>query len=263
MKRLSCVGARRRLSAFHDSELPVEEQIAVASHLRSCGRCAADAASVDRIGDALRMGASWHGSCTAAELAGLQGGVIARLNAERQESVPAQVSRAFQDMRLGFAALGSTVAAMVTILLMIGILHFGPGSERPDSLAGVLDTLGPTAGVDNNIGLPRTAGEGTVSDEVFSEEDAVLTLAATVTRNGRIANPEYLSDRASGPDRAQVERLLDELSRRRFEPARMGPSPVTVKTVFLLARTTVRAKLPITPKQSLLPQPGLQSLLAS
>ena len=83
MNRLSCVGARRRLSAFHDGELPVEEQIAVASHLRSCRGCAADAASVDRIGDALRVGASVHADRTAAALAGLQGGVIGRLNAER------------------------------------------------------------------------------------------------------------------------------------------------------------------------------------
>ena len=260
MKGLSCVVVRRRLSAFHDRELPVEEQIAVASHLRSCVGCAADAASMECIGDVLRMGASRQAERAAAVLPGLPAGVIARLNAERQESVPAQVSRAFEDMRLGFAALGSTAAAMVTLLLMIALLHFGPRSERPDSLAVVLDTLGPTAGVGNNIGLPRTAGEGTVSEEVFSEEDAVLTLAATVTRNGRIANPEYLSDRASGPDRDQVERLLDELSRRRFEPARMGGSPVTVKTVFLLAHTTVRAKLPITPKQSQLPQRALPPL---
>jgi len=262
MKRLSCSGARRRLSAFHDGELPVEEQIAVEAHMRQCRPCAADAASMDDLGDFLRAGSSVHAGAVASAMAGLQAGVMACRSAEQQESVPAQVSRAFEDMRLGFAAIGSTVASVVTVLVMIGILSFGPRSERPDSLAGVLDTMGPTAGVGNNIGLPRAAGGGTVSNEVFNEEDAVLAMAAVVTRNGRIANLEYLSDRNSGPDREQVERLLDELSRRRFEPARMGASPVTVKTVFLLAHTTVRAKLPITPKQSLLPRRAVQALLS-
>ena len=40
MNRLSCGGARRRLSAFHDDELPVEEQVAVEAHLRACVDCA-------------------------------------------------------------------------------------------------------------------------------------------------------------------------------------------------------------------------------
>jgi hypothetical protein len=261
MKKLSCSGARRRLSAFHDGELPVEEQVAVEAHLRVCRPCAAEAASLGSLGEELRAVSSVHAASIAAAMAGLQAGVMACRSAEEQESVSAQVSRAFEDMRLGFAALGSTVASVVTILLMIGILSFAPRSERPDSLASMIDTFGPTAGVDNNIGLPRAAGEGTVSHEVFNEEDAVLAMAAVVTRNGRIANLEYLSDRSSGPDREQVERLLDELSRRRFEPARMGASPVTVKTVFLLAHTTVRAKLPITPKQSSLPQRAVQPLL--
>lgn len=252
MNRLSCAGVRRRLSAFHDGELPVEEQVAVEAHLRICRPCAADGASMVTLGEALRAGASRQASAASAAMAGLQAGVMARRSAEQQESMPAQVSRAFEDMRLGFAALGSTVASVTTVLVMVGILSFAPRSERPDSLAGVMDAMGPTPGMNNNIALPRTAGEGAVTSEVASEEDAVLALAATVTRNGRIANLEYLPDE-TGVDRQQVERMLDELSRRRFEPARMGASPVTVKTVFLLARTTVRAKLPITPKQSQLP----------
>ena len=261
MNRLSCSGARRCLSAFHDGELPVEEQVAVEAHLRACLTCAADAASLGRLGDVLRSASSVRAASIASRMAGLQAGVLGQRSAEQQASVPAQVSRAFEDMRLGFAALGSTVASVVTVLMMIGILSFAPRSERPDSLAGMMDTTGPTAGVGNNIGLPRTAVEGRMSDDVFNEEDAVMAMAAVVTRNGRIANLEYLSDRSSGPDREQVERMLDELSRRRFEPARMGASPVTVKTVFLLAHTTVRAKLPIAPKQSQLPQRQLQPLL--
>lgn len=261
MNRLSCAGARRLLSAFHDGELPVEEQVAVGGHVRSCAACGSEASGIGDLGELLREGAARRAARQAVVLEDLQADIMSRLSAERQVSVLSQVSLAFQDMRLGFAALGSTVATVVSILLMFGILRLAPLSERPDSLAGMMETLGaPSVGMDNRILLPRVTGDDTVSHEVFSEEDAVLALSAVVTRNGRIANLEYLSEQSAGADRVRVERMLDELSRKRFEPARMGGAPVAVKTVFLLAHTTVRGKMPITPKQSALPR-GPQQLL--
>ena len=40
MKALTCAATRRRLHAFHDGELTVSEQIAVAAHLDWCDSCA-------------------------------------------------------------------------------------------------------------------------------------------------------------------------------------------------------------------------------
>ena len=40
MKAMSCAAARRRLHAFHDGELPIGEQIAMAAHLDLCRACA-------------------------------------------------------------------------------------------------------------------------------------------------------------------------------------------------------------------------------
>jgi hypothetical protein len=84
--------------------------------------------------------------------------------------------------------------------------------------------------------------------------DEVFALAAIVTRNGRVVSPEVLSRQSSEAERARVNRLLDEISRARFEPAMMGGTAVSVKTVLVLARTTVRAKMPVTPKQSAVPR---------
>jgi len=255
MNRLSCAGARRRLSAFHDGELPVEEQIAVEAHVRSCAACDAAVSALRHVGAALRSGSSLSGAQVGGALDGLQAGIMSRLAAERAESVPAQVSRAFEDMRLGFAALGSTMASLVTVLIIIGIFYFGPGSERPDSLAALIESVGSSqAEMDRGMGLPGAAGDGSAVNSGFDEEEAVLALDAVVTRNGRIANFEYLSNRASGGDRQRVERLLDSLSRARLEPARMNGSAVSVRTVFRLAATTEGTKLPITKKQSALPQ---------
>jgi hypothetical protein len=255
MTKLSCGGVARRLSAFHDGELPVEAQVAVAAHVRACRTCASEVAGVRGLGDLIRTSAAARAEQGEVNFDRLQADIMARLAAEREESVPAQVSRAFEDMRLGFAALGSTVATLVSILIVIGIFSFGPRSERSDSIAGLLETMGaPTVGMDSSrIMMPRAAGEGTASDLSVNEEDAVFALSAVVTRNGRIVNLEYASDQGAGADRERVERLLDELKRARFEPARRGGAPVAVKTVFLLAHTTVRGKMPITPKQSALP----------
>lgn len=93
-----------------------------------------------------------------------------------------------------------------------------------------------------------------MADGLVSEEDEVFALAAVVTRNGRVVSPEVLSTQSSEAERQRVNRLLDEISRARFEPARMGGTAVSVKTVFVLARTTVRGKMPVTPKQSSVPR---------
>lgn len=252
MKPLSCVGARRRLSAFQDGELPVAERMTVDTHLRQCARCAGELARLREVGDLLRARAvAAHRD---AAMDGLRADVLSRLSAEREESVSAQMSRAFQDMRLGFAALGSTAATLVSLVLLFGIFYFAPLSERPDSLAAMMETLGaPDIGTDSRILSPRSSGVNELSEGLVSEEDEVFALAAVVTRDGRIRNLEYLSDQTSNSDRARAIRLLDELSRARFEPARMGGTAVAVRTVLVLAHTTVRGKMPVTPKQSAMP----------
>jgi len=255
MKPLSCVATRRRLSAFYDGELPMAEQVAVDAHLRNCGSCTDELASLREVGDTLRA-SSAAAALRAPDLAQLETDVLSRLEAEREESVPAQVSRAFQDMRLGLAALCSTGATFVSALLVVGIFYFAPQPERPDSLAGMMEALAaPAIGTDSRILSPRSSGSDPMVDDLISEEDEVFALAAIVTRNGRVVSPEVLSSQSSEAERARVIRLLDEISRARFEPARMGGTAVSVKTVFVLARTTVRAKMPVTPKQSSLP-PG-------
>jgi len=255
MKPLSCVATRRRLSAFLDGELPVAGQVEVDGHLRRCPACADELAVMRGVGDMLRARSAAAAANSACDLDDLETDIMSRLAAEREESVSAQVSRAFEDIRLGLAALCSTCATMVSVLLVVGIFYFAPLSERPDSLAGMLETLGaPAIGMDSRILSPRSSESGALPDGLVSQEDEVFALAAVVTRNGRVVSPEVLSKQSSEAERARVNRLLDSISRARFEPARMGGAAVSVKTVFVLASTTVRAKMPVTPKQSALPR---------
>ena len=118
-----------------------------------------------------------------------------------------------------------------------------------------MESLSAQSVEDVGMLLPRSAGAGMVDTGVFNEEDAVLALSAVVTRDGRLKNLEaVLSEQPSSADRERVLRLLDQVSRARFEPARVGGSPIAVKTVWLFAHTTVRGKLPLVPKQSAVPR---------
>lgn len=274
MNGMSCQGVRRRLSAFHDGELPTREQVAVQVHLRQCARCAQESAANTAIGDLVRGRAARLSAGYERDLEALRSETISRLNAERAESVPAQIGRMFDDMRLGFAALGSTAASLVSMLLVVGIFHFGPQSERPDSLSGMMQAMRVSNGnvdvrdlVGQQIGepsahdreamsatamLPRPVSPFRRDAEAMSDEDAVFALAAIVTRQGRIASLEVVSS-AQTSDREQIMRLLDQVSRARLEPARVGGTPVAARRVWVMAHTTVRAKAPVSPKQSSLP----------
>ncbi len=262
MTPLCCVDVLRRLSSYHDGELPVDEQIAVETHVRECPECSDEAGALRAIGESLRLGAAVLAPPSARELEMLQADVMSRVRVEHEESLPMQVAHLFDDMRLSCAALGATAATLVSILVMTGIFYFGPRSERPDSLAGVMETLGAHPINTTGMLLPRAYPEA-VSEGVFggNEEDAVFALAAVVTRQGRIANLELvLAEQPTGGQRERVLRLLDDVSRARFEPARYGGSPVAVNVVWLLAHTTVRGTKPLPGKQSSLKHGGVMAL---
>jgi anti-sigma factor RsiW len=57
MKHLLCASVNRVLEAYHDGELPVEEQIVVETHLSECYLCASEAKSLRMVRDALRASA--------------------------------------------------------------------------------------------------------------------------------------------------------------------------------------------------------------
>jgi hypothetical protein len=80
---------------------------------------------------------------------------------------------------------------------------------------------------------------------MLDSEDALVALAAVVTREGTVRNLELLlqdAGHAPAGDRA-MGALLDAVSQTRFEPARaLGGAPVAVNMVWLVAQTRVRGK---------------------
>jgi hypothetical protein len=248
MKVLSCAAVSRRLQAFYDRELPVEDQIAVESHLEGCLPCAVELTDLQAVGHAVRAAAAFRGPAPDEfhDLDNLPVSVVSRLKAERDESLGSRMGRLFEDMHLVWAALCATGATATCALLLFGIGYFAV-PERDDSLAGMLaarsqpgSNRNPVS-VDGRMRLPRVDDSGLDLLASSKDDDVVLALAAVVTQEGRISNPEVLL--ADQKSREQVSRLMVAVMEVRFQPASYAGSPVAVNLVWLLTHTTVRGKL--------------------
>ena len=245
MKALTCSATLRRLHAFHDHELAFADEIAVSAHLEWCSDCAGALADLRLVRAAVRATAPGRTALSSEEAASLQLAIVSRAQAERKAPFLARVEGMRDDLHVVYAGLGAAAAAVACMIIVLGMLRFAT-SVRPDSLAAVVNMIaapgsnGNPVAIDGRMRLPR------VLDWAFSTgnryEDAVFTLAAIVTREGRIVNLELLraSSNESKADEAKlVEGLLDAVSRARFEPARVAGLPVAVNMVWLVARTTV------------------------
>lgn len=243
MKPLTCAAARRRLNAFHDGELAVSDQIAVASHLGWCDACAVAAAELGLIGAALRAAVPGRVSLSNDEAAAFAAAVVSRCKAERDASLQADIALMFDDLRLVYATLGAAVAVMVCALAMSTMPRFAT-DERPDALA-VMATfsatpdMSPIAIDDGEVRTRWTARVRQANE--LAEQDAVFSLSAVLTSEGRVPTLQHLrrGRRASVEHAKQIEALLDSLSRARFEPP--GDGPLTSSMVWLITSTTVRA----------------------
>jgi hypothetical protein len=246
MTLFSCAAVQRRLAAFHDRELPVEELITIESHVKDCPPCASELRELASIGNALRM-ASAPGP--ADDWTGLTPGVISRMRAEEQESLSARAHRLFEDLHLVWIGLASTAATFLCGAVALGTLHFA-SPERNDSLAAFIAVVSAPSGSDLNpvrldarMQAPRLPDDGVVSASVaktISDEDRFYTLSAVVSREGRVSEVSVLSN---DHDQVELTDLIGALSQSRFQPAELAGSPVAVNLVWLLAQTTVKAKL--------------------
>jgi hypothetical protein len=264
MRTLSCAATRRRLHAFHDEELPISDQVLVAAHLDWCDDCASVFAELRLLRAALRAATPGRVALSGEEDARLLAAVVNRVKAERTVSFAAQVQDMFEDMHLVYAGIGAAAAAMVCVVIMLGMMRLA-ASDRHKSLAAMAGVqsspgsgLNPTP-VAPPVMMPHVLEQRTL-DQTFSTlptggGDSVIMLAAVVTREGMITNLELLEPdggrSAPGTNETKAyEDLLGAVSRARFERVwdntralgkKVGRRPVAVNMVWLVEHTTVRA----------------------
>jgi hypothetical protein len=238
-----CRRMRRELSAFHDGELPVSEQIALQAHLRECPDCVAEVREMDDLGTWLRAGALAV-EASPDEWQGLPSMVVSRLKAEDAQSISGMTGRFFEDLHLVWAVLGATGATVACLALICTIFYFGITSPAGSNMNPMV--------MNARMDLPSAAStEAFPAAALLDQEDLALALDAVVTREGRIAKIEVIQpgDGRSGLSREEQQAvlvLLDAISKARFEPARYAGSrvPVAVNMVWLYASLTVKAKMP-------------------
>ncbi|MEO8075500.1 MAG: hypothetical protein ABI818_04170, partial [Acidobacteriota bacterium] len=98
------------------------------------------------------------------------------------------------------------------------------------------------ATLDGRISVPSIPENGIVYmtlERWRMQDDAVMSLSAVVTREGRVSGLELLGNNHDIP-RAMA--VVEALSRGRLEPAELDGSPVAVNLVWLVAHTTVKGK---------------------
>lgn len=251
MKHMLCASVSRVLEAYHDGELPIEEQIAVESHVSECALCVSQAKSLRMLRDALRASADTtpdeqvSPAQIEARLNGMAAAVVSRVKAERQQSLPVRVARAFEDMHLVWAALAATTATATCAAVVAGVLYFAP-RERDDSLAGLMAALAAPGSdrnpmmLDNRVNLPWFESDANLPIvPSTAETDESFAISGVLTQEGRVAFPSLLSSSyGSAADRS----VMDAMANARFEPATRGGSPVAVNLVYLFERTTVKGK---------------------
>lgn len=242
MHRFGCADARTRLEAFHDGELPINERVAMQTHLADCGPCSMTASEIADLGSTLRECAAAAVGEEPVELRRLSAHVIERLKVEERFSTRAQISEWFQDMHLVWAGLGASMATLICVVGSASVLH-AASQERPNSMARVISVLASPGSNDNPLRLnyemsaPRAVTDNAIE---MSEEDGEYTLSAVVSREGRVQGVEMITQPAD--HRPGVNAMLNEAYRMKFEPATARGDAVAVSMVWLVANTTVKGR---------------------
>lgn len=245
MTRLDCTHVRERLAAFHDGELPLDDHIAVASHLGECSACAGECRQLEWLAGMLRS-AVVPRPLDRRDAEAMLASVVSRHRAEREQSLGARIGRMFEDWHLVYAALSATCATVVCATVLLSLWHFAP-PERADSLSGILSALAAPGSDRNPVRISDRISMPRVSPEVVpaflvgepGAEDAIFALSGVVTQEGRLQYTEVL---VSSGDQRGLTRLIDAASEVRFEPASFAGEPIAVNMVWLLTHTTVRGK---------------------
>lgn len=280
IRRLRCRTARRRLTAAHDGELPVAQQVALDAHLAACADCRGVRQDLTDISRALREHATEQRP-DEADCADASSGVLAVLPVGRRRPLEGRL-REFAADRQRLCVAGGAAASLLAAGLFVAMaVNFSP-PVHPHSLAGFLqgsNSLGsnanPLLGFENGVSLPHVSADTQAAAMLIRPLPPLvlenLALTAVVTREGQLASVEVLDrhsadaprEAAAGgspngtdaPD-AELQRALSRLaSRVRFVPARAWGAPVAVNVVWLLERTTVLARSPSTRSR---PAPGAE-----
>ena len=245
MKAISCARVRKILAAYRDGELEVARRIAIRQHLASCPACSVEADALRSVGDLVRQSSVSRGEGLSDSVGSLRARVVARVQAEQPQRSTARRLLDFNDGHLLWVAGGATMATLVCLLALLGVIRMSL-REAPSSLSAVIGALGdpgsnrnPVA-LDARMLLPRADPDALMPSPLLKPSEGWLAVSAVVTREGLVRDVALLpTSTLLDPKDEELLDLLDAATQTRFEPARAGGEPVAVSVVWLMAHTTV------------------------
>lgn len=244
-----CSPFAARLEAWHDGELEIDDQIAIEGHVAKCAACSATVSELRLLRKQLHTELDDRSPSSDVMFERMTQSVVARVRAERSETLPARVARMFEDLHLVWAGLAGSTATATCIAVMAAVLHFAP-PERADSLAVILSEPGTNRNpvrMDYRTALPRVDEQNVMRAMLVDSAEApdsvsqTLTLTGVVTQEGRFARASLVE--MGGYENREARRLMDVVAAARFQPAQRDGLPVAVNLIWLLERTTVRGKI--------------------
>jgi hypothetical protein len=245
-----CSPFAHQLEAYHDSELEIDEQIAVESHVAGCAACSATLGELRQLRGRLHEELDQRFPLAEQALGRLTQSVVSRVKAERNESLFMRVTRMFEDLHLVWAGLAGSTATATCVAVVAAVLQFAP-PERSDSLAVLLSEPGTNRNpvrVDYRTALPRVDEQNVMRAILVDSAEApasalsqTFTVTGVVTQEGRLSRASLVE--SGGYEGGEARRLMDAVSEARFQPAQRGGAPVAVNLIWLLERTTVRGKI--------------------
>lgn len=242
-----CSSFAHLVEGYHDGELEVEHQIAVANHVRGCASCSALLQELQELRRVMHASLVQEvHDLPERALDRVTHAVVSQARVERSDAWPARLGRMFDDLHLVWAGLAGSAATASCVAVVAAVLHFVP-PERADSLAVLLSAPGTNRNpvrMDDRTALPRVDEQNVMRAMLVSESDMAdqsMIVSGIVTREGRLSRAALLE--AGGYARSDTRRLMDAVSAATFQPAQRGGSPVAVNLVWLLERTTVRGKV--------------------
>jgi len=265
MRPVTCAAAQRRLQNFHDGELPIAEQIAVASHLDSCLVCADMLDDVQFVSLALKAGIKGRDLLSQQEVPAFVAAVVNRRSAEDGAAMLSRAREMFDDMHLVYAGLGAAAATVACVVIVLGMMRFAQAGHQnaspAASLAALMTLVATPETSANTIAIdPASHARGTARFHAANEtaaEDAVFELASVVTREGRLVNLDRLrkGHKATRAEAKAIEELLEAVTRATIDTgwSENGAPGAAQGMIWFVTRMTVRANkavdvdLPIPP----------------
>ena len=240
---LPCDRAWDLLEPFVDDELPMSEQVVIEAHLRWCDTCRARVDDMRLIAAAVRAGSGVQplDPQIAAALASMRSEVVARVDAEHDQSFAVRWRERVTDVRYVWPAAGATIALLLCVYAATSVSRIAR-AVSPNSMAALIAVLASPGSDENPLHLDADmlAPRGLFVGQALAgipEEEAAFAVAAVVTRGGRVSNYEVLPSSDLSAHRTAVR---DMVSQSRFEPAQTPDGAVAVNVVWLLTRTTVK-----------------------